>query len=82
MESQIKRYREYRRTMDEAPDALQRFLAPFMERLTEKSLSNAVELMNEAERAELDRLLGVVDDGGRHGVPACAGSVQERPFRA
>ncbi|MFD4261866.1 hypothetical protein ACFWR9_30655 [Streptomyces sp. NPDC058534] len=58
IESQLKRYQEYRLTTDEAPDALQRFLAPFMERLAEKNLGNAVELMNEDERAELDHLLG------------------------
>ncbi|MER5855724.1 hypothetical protein ABT131_08885 [Streptomyces sp900105245] len=60
IESQLKRYREYRRTMDEAPDALQRFLAPFMEQPAEKNLGNAVELMNEDERAELDHLLGLI----------------------
>ncbi|MFF3847138.1 hypothetical protein [Streptomyces sp. NPDC002328] len=31
-----------------------------MERLAEKKLGNAVELMNEDERAELDHLLGLV----------------------
>ncbi|MFD8391877.1 hypothetical protein ACFV2N_22430 [Streptomyces sp. NPDC059680] len=31
-----------------------------MERLAEKKLGNAVELMNEDERAELDHLLGLI----------------------
>ncbi|MFV0134590.1 hypothetical protein ACLGIH_15350 [Streptomyces sp. HMX87] len=60
IQEQFARYREYRRTMDEAPEALQRFLAPFMEQLTEKKLGSAVQLMNEDERAEFDRLLGLI----------------------
>ncbi|MEV8307181.1 hypothetical protein AB0P36_07390 [Streptomyces flavidovirens] len=53
---QISRYREYQRTMDEAPEALQHFLTPFMEQLTEKNLGNTVQLMSEDERSEFDRL--------------------------
>lgn len=55
--AQHTRYMEYLRTAEEAPEALQRFLAPFMEQLTEKTLGNAVELMTDDERAELDRRL-------------------------
>ncbi|MFE0219691.1 hypothetical protein ACFW0U_02230 [Streptomyces albidoflavus] len=59
---QLARYREYQRTMDEAPEALQRFLAPFMEQLTEKNLGNAVQLMSEDDRTEFDRLLRLTLD--------------------
>jgi hypothetical protein len=69
IQEQFKRYREYRRTMDEAPDALERFLVPFMERLAEKKLGNAVELMNEEERAELDHLLGLIVEPVRPFAP-------------
>ncbi len=54
---QLARYQEYLRTMDEAPEALQCFLAPFMKQLTKKNLGNAVQLMNKDERTEFDRLL-------------------------
>jgi hypothetical protein len=66
---QYKRYREYQRTMDEAPKALQRFLAPFMEQLTEKNLGNAHELMNEDERTEFDRLLRLASEPVRSFAP-------------
>ncbi|AWZ03621.1 MULTISPECIES: hypothetical protein [unclassified Streptomyces] len=56
--AQHTRYMEYLRTTEEAPEALQRFLAPFMDQLTKKTLGNAVELTGEAERAQLDQLLG------------------------
>jgi len=69
IESQLKRHRDYRRTMDEAPDTLEQFLAPFMERLAEKKLGNAVELMNEDERAELDHLLGLIVEPVRPFAP-------------
>ncbi|MGW2468033.1 hypothetical protein [Streptomyces bauhiniae] len=67
--TQLKRYWDYRRTMEEAPDALDQFLAPFWERLAEKKLGNAVELMSEDERAELDRLLGLIVDPVRPFTP-------------
>ncbi|MFE5710149.1 hypothetical protein ACFQ7J_04865 [Streptomyces sp. NPDC056501] len=54
---QFKRYRDYVRKWEDAPEALQQFLAPFMEQLTTKTLGNAVELMTEDERAEFDRRL-------------------------
>ncbi|AEW95264.1 MULTISPECIES: hypothetical protein [Streptomycetaceae] len=57
IQEQFTRYREYRRMVDDAPEALRRFLAPFMAQLTEKDLGNAHELMNEDERTEFDRLL-------------------------
>ncbi|MEU9982618.1 MULTISPECIES: hypothetical protein [unclassified Streptomyces] len=69
IQEQFKRYREYRRTMDETPETLQRFLAPFMEQLTEKNLGNAVKLMNEDERAEFDRLLGLTIEPVRSFAP-------------
>ncbi|MEV7712231.1 hypothetical protein [Streptomyces sp. NPDC088270] len=59
---QLARYREYRRTTEEAPEAFQRFLAPFMEQLTKKNLGNAVQLMSEDDRTEFDRLLRLVID--------------------
>ncbi|MEW1550201.1 hypothetical protein [Streptomyces tsukubensis] len=66
---QLARYREYLRTVEEVPEALQRFLAPFMEQLTEKNLGNAVQLMNEDDRTEFDRLLGLVIDPVRPFAP-------------
>ncbi|WP_405544280.1 hypothetical protein OG590_17900 [Streptomyces goshikiensis] len=56
--AQHTRYMEYLRTKEQAPEALQQFLAPFMDQLSTKTLGNAVELMTEAERAQLDQLLG------------------------
>ncbi|MEV1046006.1 hypothetical protein [Streptomyces sp. NPDC049916] len=58
--AQHQRYMEYLRTKEDSPDTLQRFLAPFMEQLTEKTLGNAVELMTSEDRAELDRILSLV----------------------
>ncbi|WP_258177257.1 hypothetical protein [Streptomyces solincola] len=55
--------------MEEAPEALQHFLAPFMEQLTEKTLGNAVQLMNEDDRTEFDRLLRLVADPVRPFAP-------------
>ncbi|MFJ9585781.1 hypothetical protein [Streptomyces acidicola] len=57
---QLARYREYRRTWKEAPEAFQSFLAPFMAQLTEKNFGNAVQLMSENDRTEFDRLLGLM----------------------
>ncbi|MFD7546283.1 hypothetical protein [Streptomyces sp. NPDC059816] len=57
VKTQHTRYMEYVRTKEEAPDALQQFLAPFMERLDKRNLGNARELMTEDERASLDHLL-------------------------
>ncbi|EST38916.1 hypothetical protein N566_05010 [Streptomycetaceae bacterium MP113-05] len=37
---------------------MQRFLAPYMDQLTDKNLGNAHQLMNDEARAEFDRLLG------------------------
>jgi hypothetical protein len=44
----------------EAPETLQRFLAPFMEQLTEKHLANTVQRMSQNDRTEFDRLLGLM----------------------
>ncbi|WP_328506467.1 hypothetical protein [Streptomyces sp. NBC_00391] len=57
---QLARYREYRRTWEEAPEAFQRFLAPFMDQLAEKNIGNAVQIMGETDRTEFDRLLGLM----------------------
>ncbi|MBO1333745.1 hypothetical protein [Streptomyces sp. VRA16 Mangrove soil] len=62
-------YMEYLRTKEESPDTLQRFLAPFMERVTEKTLGNAVELMSKDDRAELDRILGLIVEPTRPFTP-------------
>ncbi|MFV0128626.1 hypothetical protein ACLGI4_13055 [Streptomyces sp. HMX112] len=66
---QLARYREYLRTVDEAPETLQRFLAPFMEQLTAKNLGNAVRLMNEHDRTEFDRLLRLIAEPVRPFTP-------------
>ncbi|MFF4420385.1 hypothetical protein ACFY04_06265 [Streptomyces sp. NPDC001549] len=60
---------EYKRTLEEVPEAFQRFLAPFMEQLTGKTLGNAVEFMTEDERAELERLLGLIIEPPRSFAP-------------
>ncbi|MFC5034326.1 hypothetical protein G3I60_16125 [Streptomyces sp. SID13666] len=54
------RYRNYLQEAVDAPETLQRFLAPFMQQLTEKNLGNAVELMSKDEYTEFERLLGFV----------------------
>ncbi|MGW2317089.1 hypothetical protein [Streptomyces sp. NPDC001680] len=36
LSAQLARYKEYKRTKDEAPEAFQRFLAPFMEQLRQR----------------------------------------------
>ncbi|MGW5674045.1 hypothetical protein ACWEV4_02975 [Streptomyces sp. NPDC003860] len=69
LKSQHTRYMEYVRTMDEAPEALRRFLAPFMERLDKRNLGNARELMTEDERAELERLLRLMIEPVRRFAP-------------
>ncbi|MGW5394899.1 hypothetical protein [Streptomyces sp. NPDC003952] len=67
--AQHTRYMEYLRTLEEAPETLQQFLAPFMEQLPTKTLGNAVEYMSEDERAELDRLLGFIIEHPRPFAP-------------
>ncbi|THA83159.1 hypothetical protein [Streptomyces sp. A0592] len=67
--AQHSRYMEYKRTLEEAPEAFQRFLAPFMDQLTTKNLGNAVELMTKDERAEFDRLLGLMIEPPRRFTP-------------
>ncbi|MFI6473989.1 hypothetical protein ACIBL5_27435 [Streptomyces sp. NPDC050516] len=66
---QLARYKEYRRTKNEAPEALNRFLAPFMDQLIRKTLGNAVKIMTKDDRAELDRLLGAVAEPVRPFTP-------------
>lgn len=60
LQAQHSRYLEYVQTHKEAPDAIQRFLAPFMEQLEEQNLGNAHEIMTQDERTEFDRLLGLM----------------------
>ncbi|MFE9255698.1 hypothetical protein [Streptomyces sp. NPDC006879] len=67
--AQHSRYMEYTRTLEEAPESLNRFLAPFMDQLTTKTLGNAVELMTKDEKAEFDRLLGLVIEPPRRFTP-------------
>ncbi|MCT2589842.1 hypothetical protein LHJ74_07925 [Streptomyces sp. N2-109] len=67
--AQHKRYMEYLRKTKETPDALQSFLAPFMEQLTHKTLGNAAEIMTTAQRAELDHLLKSINEPTRPFTP-------------
>ncbi|MGA4866844.1 hypothetical protein ACPB9J_29815 [Streptomyces lavendulocolor] len=57
LKTQHSHYMKYLHKRKEAPEAIQRFLAPFMEQLDEKNLGNAHALMTGDERAECDRLL-------------------------
>ncbi|WP_256255867.1 hypothetical protein [Streptomyces sp. MUSC 14] len=75
LSAQLGRYTEYKHTKDESPEAFQRFLAPFMEQLTQKKLGNAVQLMTEDERTEFDRLLGLVIEPI---LPFCAYAFRRR----
>ncbi len=63
--AQFTRYQKYLQQKKESPEALQRFLAPFMQQLTQKTLGNAVPLMNDDERTELDRLLALIAEPPR-----------------
>ncbi|MFK0259232.1 hypothetical protein [Streptomyces sp. NPDC090445] len=56
-------------TQDQGWRGFERFLAPFMEQLTRKALGNAVELMTEDERAEFERLLGLMMEPPRSFAP-------------
>ncbi|MFF9315960.1 hypothetical protein ACF1BS_34405 [Streptomyces sp. NPDC014748] len=69
LKAQHSRYLEYLRTRKEAPEAVQRFLAPFMEKLEEKNLGNAHALMPEDERVEFNRLLGLMTEPARPFTP-------------
>ncbi|MFF6885475.1 hypothetical protein ACFY9F_20150 [Streptomyces sp. NPDC012421] len=62
LKAQHTRYLEYVRPYKEAPEAIQRFLSPFMDQLEEKNLGNAHALMTEDERSEFDRLLAFMID--------------------
>lgn len=64
-DAQFKRFVQYRQEWDDAPEALQRFLAPFMQQLTVKNLGNAHELMSEDDRTEFNRLLGLIAEPPR-----------------
>ncbi|MEV6854188.1 hypothetical protein AB0M89_10340 [Streptomyces microflavus] len=59
-DAQFKRFVKHRQAWADASEALQRFLAPFMQQLTVKNLGNAHELMSEEDRTEFNRLLGLV----------------------
>ncbi|GGW02092.1 hypothetical protein GCM10010230_34350 [Streptomyces narbonensis] len=69
LKAQHSRYLEYVQAYEEAPEAIQRFLAPFMEQLDEKNLGNAHALMTEDERTEFDRLLGLMIEPARPFTP-------------
>ncbi|TXS17249.1 MULTISPECIES: hypothetical protein [unclassified Streptomyces] len=69
LSAQHTRYKKYVHEICDAPDVTQRFLAPFMEQLTEKKLGNAVELMSEDEVAEFNRLLALADEPIRPFTP-------------
>ncbi|GHJ90762.1 hypothetical protein SNE510_02810 [Streptomyces sp. NE5-10] len=69
LKSQHSRYLKYLQKYEEAPEAIQRFLAPFMEQLDEKNLGNAHALMTEGERAEFDRLLRPMVEPARPFTP-------------
>ncbi|MFD7917745.1 hypothetical protein ACFV3R_00655 [Streptomyces sp. NPDC059740] len=60
VKEQMNRYNQYLQRKMEAPDALQDFLAPFMARLTHPTLGNAVQLMADDDRTQLDHLLSEV----------------------
>ncbi|MDF9814181.1 hypothetical protein [Streptomyces sp. SPB162] len=57
---QLTRYRNYVQEAVNAPETLQRFLAPFMQQLTQKNLGNAVELMSKDDYTEFERLLALI----------------------
>ncbi|MFF9321664.1 hypothetical protein ACF1BP_35495 [Streptomyces sp. NPDC014735] len=63
------RYVEYVHAWLDAPDALDDFLAPFLDRLPEASVGNAVDIMNKDERAEFQRLLDAVTEPFRPFAP-------------
>ncbi|MFJ6100590.1 hypothetical protein ACIQHY_06260 [Streptomyces sp. NPDC092359] len=69
LQAQHSRYLEYLRTHQAAPEAVQLFLAPFMDQLEEKNLGNAHEIMTEGERAEFNRLLGFMIEPARPFAP-------------
>lgn len=66
---QIDRYHAYLQTWLEAPEALDRFLAPFMEQLAEKSFGSAIDIMNLDERAVLQRLVNAAAEPVRPFTP-------------
>lgn len=66
---QLARYGDYLQTKVDAPAALGSFLAPVWEQRHEKTLANAVKLMNRAEVAELNRLLTAVNEPLRPFTP-------------
>ncbi|MEU6990606.1 hypothetical protein ABZ953_08125 [Streptomyces sp. NPDC046465] len=69
MREQLARYRTYLQTKADAPADLEAFLAPFWQRLHEKTLGNAVTLMTRDEFAELNRLLAAMDEPVRPFTP-------------
>ncbi|MFE6025617.1 hypothetical protein [Streptomyces niveus] len=67
--AQTARYRQYVQKRAEAPETMQRFLAPFMQQLTQKTLGNATQLMSKDERTEFDRLLALMVEPERPFAP-------------
>ncbi|MFJ1821555.1 hypothetical protein [Streptomyces sp. NPDC088139] len=69
LSAQHKRYMKYVQAIHDAPDAMQRYLAPFMRQLTEKKLGKAIDLMSKDELAEFNRLLALADERIRPFTP-------------
>lgn len=67
--TQTARYRQYVQARTEAPETMQRFLAPFMQQLTQKTLGNATQIMSKDERTEFDRLLALMVEPERPFAP-------------
>ncbi|AZM57797.1 hypothetical protein DMA15_20080 [Streptomyces sp. WAC 01529] len=66
---QVDRYHQYLQTWLEAPEELDRFLAPFLDQHDEKSFGNAIGIMNENERLKLQRLVNAVTEPVRPFTP-------------
>ncbi|MEU8972572.1 hypothetical protein AB0D11_25415 [Streptomyces monashensis] len=66
---QMGRYHAYLQTWLEAPEVLDRFLAPFLDQLDEKSFGNAIDIMNRNEQLELQRLVNAATEPVRPFTP-------------
>ncbi|MCQ9177535.1 hypothetical protein KMT30_00390 [Streptomyces sp. IBSBF 2953] len=69
MKKQVDRYHQYLQTWLEAPEELDRFLAPFLDQLDEKSFGNAIGIMNENERLKLQQLVNAATEPVRPFTP-------------
>ncbi|WP_230396569.1 hypothetical protein [Streptomyces blattellae] len=66
---QIGRCHEYLQTWLEAPEVLDRFLAPSLGQLDEKSFGNAIDIMNKNEHLKLQRLVNAAIEPVRPFTP-------------